>query len=292
MLSYRHSYHAGNHGDVLKHLSQMLLIEKLKSKQKGFYYFDTHSGAGVYQLDSAEAQKTNEFKLGINKLKDYQAQHPALIAYLNLVKSYQQFGQYPGSPELAKSLLRQQDAMVLMEKHNQEILNLKSNIGGKNIAVHHRDGYEGLVALTPPKLPRGLVLIDPSYEVAEEYDKLVETVVEVNKKWPAAIIAIWYPILASRQASLTQVSSAQSKAGKSQTMLNTLASKPIKNLLQVELCVTSKAEGEGMVGSGMAVINAPWQFDQQIEQCLQEVCPLLALNPHASYLVDWLIQDS
>ena len=163
MLSYRHSFHAGNHGDVLKHICQMLIIEKLKSKDKGFCYFDTHSGAGVYQLNSKESLKTNEFKQGIECLIGHSFQNEAINNYLSLVNAYKKFNQYPGSTEIAKSTLRPQDKLFLMEWHNQEIQNLKSNVGGKNIAIHHRDGYEGLLALTPPDMQRGMVLIYPSY---------------------------------------------------------------------------------------------------------------------------------
>lgn len=292
MLSYRHGFHAGNHGDVLKHLCQMLLIEKLKTKDKGFVYFDTHSGAGVYQLDSIEAQKTKEFKQGIERVRAHRSDNEQIAEYLTLVSNYKKFAQYPGSPEIAKCLLRSQDKIVLMEWHNQEIKQLKSNIGGKNISIHHRDGYEGLKALTPPSLPRGLVLIDPSYEVADEYQQVVDTLCEVQKKWPSAIFAIWYPLLSRRKIDDSSFQSSMSKKGKSQDMVDELASQPFKNMLKVELCVTSSDESEGMYGSGMAIINAPWQFDKQIDVCLKELTPLLIQNASGSYSVDWLIQEA
>ena len=291
MLSYRHSYHAGNHGDVLKHLCQMVLIEKLKSKEKGFCYFDTHSGAGIYQLDSAESLKTNEFKQGIQRLDAAQVDNEDINHYLQLVNAYQDFNQYPGSPEIAKSMLRPQDKMILMEWHNQEIQNLKSNIGGKNISIHHRDGYEGLKALTPPVMQRGLVLIDPSYELASEYQQVVDTIAATYKKWNSAIYAIWYPLIKNRRQTSDTFDSTASKKGKSETMLETLSQQSLKNLLKVELRVTDGDDAEGMYGSGMAIINAPWQFDSRISDCLEKVTPLLAQNDNSSYSVEWLIQD-
>lgn len=291
MLSYRHSFHAGNHGDVLKHLCQMLIIEKLKSKDKGFCYFDTHSGAGVYQLNSQESLKTNEFKQGIERLTGQSIQNQAVNQYLSLVSAYQEFNQYPGSPEIAKSMLRSQDKMILMEWHNQEIQNLKSNMGGKNIAIHHRDGYEGLLALTPPDMQRGLVLIDPSYEVASEYQQVVDTVVAAYKKWNSAIYAIWYPLLSDRNDSNATFDSSVSKKGKSETMLESLSQHSFKNMLRIELCVTGAGEAGGMYGSGLAIINAPWQLDKQIEESLQELTPLMAQSDNASYSVDWLIKE-
>lgn len=291
MLSYRHSFHAGNHGDVLKHLCQMLLIDKLKSKDKGFCYFDTHSGAGVYQLDSAESLKTNEFKQGIERLTEHPIQNTGINSYLSLVSAYRKFNQYPGSPEIAKSMLRPQDKMVLMEWHNQEIQNLKSNMGGKNIAIHHRDGYEGLLALTPPNMQRGIVLIDPSYEVADEYQQVVDTVVSAYKKWNSAIYAIWYPLISDRKNSNTTFDSSASKKGKSEAMLERLTRSSFKNMLKVELCVTGEGDAGGMYGSGMLIINAPWQLDKQLKESLQELAPLMAQSASASYSIDWLIEE-
>lgn len=291
MLSYRHSFHAGNHGDVLKHLCQMLLIDKLKAKNKGFCYFDTHSGAGVYHLNSEESLKTNEFKQGIERLKGHSLKNQANNHYLSLVTAYREFNQYPGSPEIAKSMLRPQDKMVLMEWHNQEIQNLRSNIGGKNIAIHHRDGYEGLLALTPPDMQRGMVLIDPSYEVAAEYQQVVNTIKAAYKKWNSAIYAIWYPLISDRKTLNTRFESTSSKTGKSEGMLQSLAQGPFKNLLNIELCVTNGGAAEGMYGSGMAIINAPWQLDVQIRESLLELMPLLALDSSASFSIDWLIEE-
>jgi 23S rRNA (adenine2030-N6)-methyltransferase len=291
LLSYRHSFHAGNHGDVLKHICQMLLINKLKSKDKGFCYFDTHSGAGVYQLNSEEALKTKEFKHGIDRLTGHSSQNKAMSDYLSLVAVYKNFNQYPGSPEIAKSMLRPQDQMILMEWHNQEILNLKSNLGGKNIAIHHRDGYEGLLALTPPNMQRGMVLIDPSYEVASEYQQVVDTVITAHKRWNSAIYAIWYPLISDRKASNTSFESSDSKKGKSEAMLESLTQHPFKNMLKIELCVTDGSELGGMYGSGMLIINAPWQLDKQIAKSLQELTPLMAQNDSASFSVDWLIEE-
>lgn len=291
MLSYRHSFHAGNHGDVLKHICQMLIIDKLKSKDKGFCYFDTHSGGGVYQLDSQESLKTNEFEQGIERLTGHSFQNAAINDYLSLVNAYKVFNQYPGSPEIAKSMLRPQDKLILMEWHNQEIQNLKSNIGGKNIAIHHRDGYEGLLALTPPDMQRGMVLIDPSYEVAGEYQQVVDTVIAAHKKWSSAIYVIWYPLLSDRKVANTTFDSSHSKKGKSEVMLASLTEQAFKNMLKIELCVTNASDAGGMYGSGMLIINAPWKLDEKIKQCLQELSPLMAQSENASYSVDWLINE-
>jgi 23S rRNA (adenine2030-N6)-methyltransferase len=188
-------------------------------------------------------------------------------------------------------MLRPQDKMVLMEWHNQEIQNLKSNMGGKNIAIHHRDGYEGLLALTPPDMQRGIVLIDPSYEVASEYQQVLDTVISAYKKWNSAIYSIWYPLISDRKTSSTSFDSSDSKKGKSEAMLEGFAQQSFKNMLKVELCVTSNNEAGGMYGSGMLIINAPWQLDKQLKESLHELTPLMAQSDSASYSVDWLIEE-
>lgn len=291
MLSYRHSFHAGNHGDVLKHICQLLLINKLKDKDKSFVYMDTHSGAGLYNLDSEQANKTNEYQQGIALLADYQGDEPTILAYQALCADYLKQDIYPGSPEIARKLMRDQDKLALMELHNEEIHNLKNNMlkGNKrnsNVAVHHRDGYEGLIAMTPPNPARGMVLIDPSYEVAGEYQQVVDTVIKAYKRWASGIYAIWYPLLAKREDG----QHGGTKAGLSEIMLDTLAKQGFKNLLQIELCVEGKQQG-GMYGTGMAIINAPWQLDEQIAQCLAELTPLLAKSEQANYSLRWLIKD-
>lgn len=282
MFSYRHSFHAGNHGDVLKHICQMLIIEKLKIKDKGFVYIDTHSGAGLYELDAAEAQKTGEYQFGIEQIADYQGSEPSILAYQALTAEYREHNQYPGSPEIARKLMRPQDKLQLMEWHNQEILNLKRNIRGPNVAIHHRDGFEGLVAITPPSPARGLVLIDPSYELAEDYQQVIDGVCKAHQRWAGGIYVIWYPLLSKR---------AQNKHQQSEMMLNTLSQQGFKNLLVAELLVEDIHKDTGMYGSGMAIINAPWQLDTQLESALKELTPVLAQSELASYRLEWLIQD-
>lgn len=282
MFSYRHSFHAGNHGDVLKHICQMLIIKKLKNKDKGFVYIDTHSGAGLYQLDDAESQKTAEYQQGISKIQAYTGTDAGILAYQALCASYFEHQQYPGSPEIALALLRQQDQLQLMEWHNQEIVNLKSNIRGHNVATHHRDGFEGLIALTPPVLARGMVLIDPSYELIDDYHQVVNAVTKAHQRWTGGIFMIWYPLLTKR---------AQAKYGQSEFMLEKLVKAPFKNLLVAELLLEDPDKDTGMYGSGLAIVNAPWQLDTQLKSILSQLSILLAQSPKAGYRLEWLIQE-
>lgn len=293
MFSYRHGYHAGNHADVLKHICQMLIIDKLKQKDKGFTYIDTHSGAGLYDLSSEQSLKTKEFQQGIARLADYSGAEPTVLAYQELTSSYLKLQQYPGSPEIARVLMRDQDQLHLMEWNNQEVINLKRQITGSHVSVHHRDGYEGLIALVPPALKRGLVLTDPSYETPEDYQLVVDAISKAYKRWPTGIYAIWYPLLSKRDEDQADCfERATTKHKKSQKMLQALTQQGYKNVLQVELAVQNPDTFAGMYGSGMAIINAPWQLDVQIRDCLGELTPVMAQHKHASFVVNWLVEEA
>lgn len=151
MLSYRHAFHAGNHADILKHAVLSLLIEQLKQKEKPFCYLDTHSGGGCYDLTGEWANKKAEYLDGIARLWPQRGQWPALQSYFSCIASLNDdaLHYYPGSPEIARALLREQDRLVLMELHNNEIDVLRQHMHrDKRVALHHRDGLEGLVALT------------------------------------------------------------------------------------------------------------------------------------------------
>ena len=282
MLSYRHGFHAGNHGDVLKHITQMLILEKLAVKPKPFVYFDIHSAGGCYDLTSEQATKTNEAETGIGRLRNAQINQPVIRQYLQLMAPFLDNNQYPGSPMIAKTCMRDSDKLVFMELHNDEIHNLRRQCRGDNVSIHHRDGFEGLIALTPPNPARGMVLIDPPYEVADEYDTLVKTLESVLKRWQTGIYAIWYPLLSSR---------AGAKQGKSEAMLSKLQSLPVKNLLKVELKVVNADADAGMYGSGMAIINAPWQLDSQLSEVLPELTKALSDSDGAGFDVEWLVEE-
>lgn len=279
MFSYRHGYHAGNYADVLKHLCQMLLLNKLAEKDKAFVYIDTHSGAGLYDLTSAQAQKTGEYKEGIDRLLDANCQDSNLRSYIKLVDEYRRDNRYPGSPELARRLCRSQDSLQLMEWHNNEVQNLRANFKGvRNAHTHHRNGFEGLVAMSPPKPARGLVLIDPSYELEADYQELVNAVKESYKRWKTGIFAIWYPLLAKSR-------------DRSEKMTKALAAIQGADVLDIQLKLHSQEQDVGMYGSGMLVINPPWQFDTQLEALMPELLNALKDWPGASYQLNWLARS-
>jgi 23S rRNA (adenine2030-N6)-methyltransferase len=184
---------------------------------------------------------------------------------------------YPGSPVIALHLLREQDRIILMELHNNEIEILRKIMrGDKRVEIHHRDGFEGLIGILPPEPARGLVLIDPAYEVKEDYKQVVGCLQEAYRRWPTGIYAVWYPLLSSQ-------------SDKSSTILQQLARSDFKNLLVAEMSVCEQRQDFGMHGSGMAVINAPWKLDLQLRELLPRVTKVLAQDNTARWKVAWKI---
>lgn len=278
MLSYRHGYHAGNHADVFKHLVQFQLISHLKKKAKPFIYLDTHSGGGRYDLSSDFANKTEEYKTGVAPLLEQRLGQNSLAEFVSFIDSYFEQGVYPGSPEVATALMREQDRAILMEKHNSEIHVLKGNyFRDERVAIHHRDGNEGLVGLVPPAIKRGLVLMDPAYELPGDYQLAAKTVKASYKKWATGTYAVWYPMLA--------------KAKDHDAMMQKAFSDPLFNSCVVlRFWVQSQPLDTGMYGSAMMVVNPPWQFAEQMESKLSELLSLIG-GPDGGFSIDWLVHS-
>ncbi len=266
MLSYRHGYHAGNHADVLKHLVLLGLLQRLLAKDKAFTYIDSHSGAGVYDLNSAEARLNTEHASGISRLWHTRSEDPLLKLYVGRVRELNQDGRlrwYPGSPMLAADCLRADDHMHLLELHPAEVEELRFNhlhaLGTHDrVSIHQRDAFEGLLAITPPEPRRGLALIDPAYEDKNDYQKVLNTVLKLQRRWPVGIIAVWYPLLARQR-------------DRSAWLKSAIARENLPDLLSIELSVEEQAEDFGMHGSGMLIINTPWQFREQMQATLGAV---------------------
>lgn len=279
MFSYRHSFHAGNHADIFKHLCLTMLLEKLREKEKPFIYIDTHSGAGRYDLTDDSAQKTGEYQHGVVNFLDHTVKHPDLAEYQRRLKEYFADNLYPGSPQIAKDALRPQDTMVCMEFHNAEIGNLKRNLRGEQVTLHHRDGFEGLVAISPPKPSRGLVLVDPPYERIEEYEQVAQALSKAQKRWQTGIFAVWLPLLSERAGAKVQAS---------ENMLTCLAELPAKNVLYAEFCPQANTPDAGMYGSAMVIVNCPWQIDTRIKAAGAELLTFMGRSNQATASVMWL----
>ncbi len=282
MLSYQHEYHAGNFADVHKHLCLRLLFESLLKKDKPFCYIDCHAGAGIYDLESAHARKTAECEQGIGRLwgNGEAASLAGVGAYLGAVAALNPDGQlrrYPGSPALASQWLREQDRALFMELHPAAQAALKKHFrNDPRVSVHTRDCYEGLPALVPPAIRRGLVLLDPSYEVKDEYTSIVALTVAAHRRWHTGIYVIWYPLLhAARHLELQRA----------------LEASGLHNILLTELALGEAGETSGMYGSGLAIVNPPWQVDAQLAELVPRVAQALAPGRGHAQL-RWLARES
>ncbi|GAB4121374.1 MAG: 23S rRNA (adenine(2030)-N(6))-methyltransferase RlmJ [Sideroxydans sp.] len=277
MLSYRHAFHAGNHADVLKHFVQMQLLQYLAQKEKPFWYIDTHAGAGCYALDSGYAEKNAEFESGIARLWQAAGLLPALADYVATVRQLNPDGKlrlYPGSPLVAQALLREPDRMRLFELHPTDHQILAENFSGQEprVLVQKADGFGALKALLPPPPRRALVLIDPPYEEKQDYQRVVTALQEGLKRFSTGTYAVWYPCLQREEA---------------ERLPDKLKRLPVKSWLHVALHVqTPSADGFGMHGSGMFVINTPWTLHATLQQVMPRLVALLGQDAGAGYVLE------
>lgn len=263
MLSYRHAFHAGNFADVHKHLGLMLCLESLCKKEKPFSVIDTHAGAGLYTLDDERALLTGETNDGIIRLLSYcKERNPpsALNRYISLILPYIQSNSYPGSPEIERSFLRDNDCLTLIELHSTEINILRAAMegGGKDprIHIHFRNAYEACSALCPPSPRRGLLIMDPSYEVDSDYKNTVHSLEVVHKKWAEGIKILWYPIINHRTQERLEMKSS----------LEDLCQRTKTPYLCSELIVKPGSDEFGMSGSGLFFIGVPWLVEEQLKE--------------------------
>ena len=281
MLSYRHSFHAGNHADVLKHIVLMLIIENLQLKEKGFYYLDTHAGVGRYRLFGDEAEKTAEFEAGIARLWERDDLPPEVKRYVDQIKRLNYGGKalryYAGSPLIAAQLLRPQDRALLTELHPSDFPLLRHNFKEyANVVTKRDDGFQQLKATLPPKERRGLVLIDPPYELKEDYDLVVKAVEEGYKRFATGIYAVWYPVVLRQQT---------------KRIVRGLERSGIRKILQIELAVRPDSDQRGMTASGMIVVNPPWQLETQMKSILPYLTEVLVPEGTGKWSLNWITPE-
>jgi 23S rRNA (adenine2030-N6)-methyltransferase len=278
-MNYRHIYHAGNFADVFKHAVLTLLVERLKDKPAPFCVLDTHAGAGLYDVESAEAQKTGEFARGFGQFAGAAGagELPAGLApYLAAVRAANPAGGarfYPGSPRLVRALLRPQDRLVACELHPEDAASLKHLFAhDPQVQVHRRDGYEALGALLPPREKRGLVLIDPPFEEPGERRQVAQALARAHARWPQGVYAIWYPIKAEAEARLFH---------------GELANTGIRRQLAAEITVCAGGDPETLNGCGMAIVNPPFRLEETLGRVLPAVHARLAAEggTRAAWLV-------
>ncbi|MCB2135340.1 MAG: 23S rRNA (adenine(2030)-N(6))-methyltransferase RlmJ [Rhodobacteraceae bacterium] len=243
MLSYQHIYHAGNLADVHKHALLASVLSYLTVKPKPLTYIETHAGRGLYALDAPEALKTGEAAAGIARAAaGFPADHPYMRA-IAAIKDRHGAMAYPGSPLIAAQLLRPDDRMILAELHPAEFAALRQAMAGHPAQCRQEDGLQMALAVTPPEPRRGLMVIDPSYEVKSDYAALPGLIGRIHAKWNVGVILLWYPILPS---------------GAHLPMVRALEAQGLAKTLRHEVRFAGAKPGHGLTGSGLFLVNAPF----------------------------------
>ncbi|HKD49020.1 MAG TPA: 23S rRNA (adenine(2030)-N(6))-methyltransferase RlmJ [Rhizomicrobium sp.] len=264
-MNYRHSYHAGNFADVVKHVAEVAILAHLAKKDAPFVVIDSHAGRGSYDLQSQEALKTGEAASGIQAL-DGLSGSPLLDHYLGLVNEGGN-STYPGSPLIAAKMLRSQDRLVAIEKHPEEALALKKLLSPwRKARIEEADGYAQLAALLPPPERRGLVLIDPPFEAPDEFERLGRAVRAALRRFATGIYLIWYPIK----------SEATARALEGEVLIDA------GNALKIEATIEAP-EGK-LARAGLLVLNPPFGFATQMEEALAKVAPRLKAKTRLEWL--------
>jgi 23S rRNA (adenine2030-N6)-methyltransferase len=272
MLSYLHGYHAGNHADVLKHTVLTALLAGLVVKDKPLRYIDSHAGAGGYELRSAAARKNREHEGGVTKLWDATEAPTAVARWLGLAQRYNGGGplaRYPGSPWFARQSLRPSDDLYLFELHPAEHRALsKACEGDRRVRVLREDGLVASIGLVPPPSKRALLLVDPSYELRDEHRGVIDAVVKAHKRFATGVIAVWYPVIERRWVERYE---------------RALRATGIGEIATYELVVARERPCGGLTGSGVFVVNSPWQLGNELREALPWLVERLGVDGGASH---------
>lgn len=280
MFGYRHIYHAGNFADVVKHVVLLSLLRALQRKDTPLYFHDTHAGIGRYDLRSPQAQKKREFEAGIMRLLDAPSPPAEVQDYLDAIRSLNPKGGlrwYPGSPRLAGYALRPQDRMVLTELNPADHDALKNEFTGtRKVEVRLEDAYRGLKAQLPPRERRGLVLIDPPYEGQDEYAHVCAGLQAAHRRWPEGTYAVWYPIMTRSLAN---------------RLHQGIVATGIRKILCAELTLRTSADRARMSGSGLLLVNPPWQLPERLPELLEWLWRQLSPEGTGGVSVSWLVEE-
>ena len=279
MLSYRHLFHAGSFADVFKHVLLTRLLHALNQKDKPYFYLDTHAGIGRYDLSHPWAQKGREYESGITKLLDRNDIPAAMQPYLDIVRAENPDGHlryYPGSPLIARRLIRPIDRIALSELNKIDCAALHELFAhDKRVNVQLMDGYQAIKAHLPPKERRGLVLIDSAFDVSREFARLATALQEAHTRWATGTYAIWYPMMG---------------AGVIRGFEKQIEAAGIRKALQFELSILPE-DASTMPGSGMIIINPPWKFDTEMRTLLRWMWSALTVKGAGGVKVNWLVRD-
>jgi 23S rRNA (adenine2030-N6)-methyltransferase len=281
-MNYRHAYHAGNFADVFKHAMLARILVHLTAKDTPFRYMDTHAGVGLYDLEREESRKTNEADLGLRKFLAT-PRTPALEdlfkPYLDVLKAFNALEgkHYPGSPMVASHLLRRTDRLSLAELHPDDARMMQRRFSNDRRATTGAiDGWAAMKAWLPPAERRGVILVDPPFEEANELERMVDALAEAHRKWATGMIVLWYPVKAHRDADLFAAN---------------VQALGIPKTLRLEVLVDAGGDPRKLNGSGLIVVNPPWKLKKDAEMMLPFLANALSAGNHTAWSAQWLVGE-
>jgi len=278
-MNYRHAFHAGNFADVVKHAILTRILTYLMKKDAAFRVIDTHAGIGGYDLTGEIAKRSPEWKDGIGRLLNAelpQKAAPLVAPYLEVIRELNPDGlaTYPGSPLLVRKLFRPQDRLSAMELHPEDYETLHALFEGDfQSRITRLDGWLALGAHLPPKEKRGLVLVDPPFEVEGEYERLVDGLAKAHRRFAGGIFCLWYPL---------------KKGAPVKDFHAALKALEIPKMLCAELSVRSDRDVTGLAGSGLIIVNPPYTLEDEMKLLLPCLTGLLAEAKGASFTIEWV----
>jgi 23S rRNA (adenine2030-N6)-methyltransferase len=295
MLSYQHEYHAGNHADVLKHATLALVIRALQRKAAPIRVLDATAGSGSYDLAGREARRNAEHRGGIVRVLDAVDPPAELGPYLDAVRASNAGGalrRYPGSPAIARHLLRPADHLELIELHPRAVASLRRRFGGdRQVHIHERDCFEALPALVPPAERRGVALIDPSFEVKHDFARVVAMLETCYRRWPTGAYLLWHPLISDRGlAGSSRPPGETDRQGPAERFPGLVAATGIRRIFAVTLEAQAR-DFTGLRGSGMLVVNPPFGLADQLEALMPWLWERLAVDRRGGWKAEWLVPE-
>lgn len=278
-MNYRHAFHAGNHADVLKHAVLARIIDLMKGKDKPFTFLDAHAGIGVYDLESVQALKTGEWQGGIGRMAElFDSDVEKILApYRSIIEGMNSSGGtrfYPGSPKLVLDLMRANDRVIANELHPQDVQILQELCGrDKRLRVSNVDYMQSVKAELPFAERRGVVLIDPPFEVLDETERTVKALAFGHRRFATGVFVIWYPVTTEAFA---------------EKFIDAMQAMAMPNMLQAELRVKAAFERGGLAGSGLIIVNPPWNLEADLKVVLPALATRLGLGEWGRSTLRWL----
>lgn len=274
MLSYKHGFHAGNHSDVLKHICLIYFIKSIKKSYNSIVYLDTHSGGGLYNLKHDYMKKNKEYLSGISKIIDFTTEDPYIRLYLKTIRNINNSKTikfYPGSPKISDFLMDNNDELYFCELHNNECNELKKNfIKCSNIKISNKDGFLFFKNKKFKKEKKGIILIDPSYEIKDDYQKVITFVNKNYIQFENKIVLIWYPVLTRDQTN---------------NFIDEFKKTGIKDILRIEMPIKNDTEEKGMKGSGLIVLNTHRKTALSLRGTIKELQSCLQLKDNKKRVI-------